>query len=119
MSSTRGELALTLGVAAVWLVLLGVLGDYGWFYIPTMIAVPILGGAQLGRHGPTWLPWIAGALLAFLLLDWIVGDQASTGDLLFFALIAGAWALLAWGASVVTRHVTRPRPRRALKEPAA
>jgi peptidoglycan/LPS O-acetylase OafA/YrhL len=117
VSSTRGKLALTLGVAAIWLVLLGVLGDHGWFYLPTMILVPILGGLQLGRQSRGWLPWIAGILLAFLLLDWIVGDQASTGDLAFFAVIGVVWALLAWGAFAVTRYVTRPRPRRAAREP--
>jgi hypothetical protein len=117
VSSTRGELAVTLGAAAVWLVLLGLLGDYGGFYLPTMILVPILGGVQLGRHGRAWLPWIAGILLAFLLVDF-VGDGVRMDDLGFFAVITGVWALLAWGAYAVTRLLVRRRSR-AAKERAA
>jgi hypothetical protein len=102
-----------LAVAAVWLVGFATLGGQAWFYVPSMLMLPVAAGVAVATG--VLSRWAAaGLLLAFILVDFVVGDHARWSDLPFFAVVLAVWLLIAAGARWCGRRVVARRARRTV-----
>ena len=92
-------------VLAALLVAFALLGSQAWFYVPALLAVPLVSGALAGRGTVAF--WLAATACVLLVLVDISLDSSRGSDVVFFVILTVVLIGLAGLAFLVTGWLRR------------